>query len=132
MAIGISEEHRQLTDVAADLMKRAGDRQSARLALESEAEELPSFWADLRRSRVARAAPSGGIRRLRSRIRRARRSSSRSSLVTSPPALTCPASSRAPSSPTPPSAELKPSGCRALPTARVIAGVALDSELERP
>ncbi len=47
MAIGISEEHRQLTDVAADLMKRAGDRQSARVALESETDELPSFWPDL-------------------------------------------------------------------------------------
>jgi alkylation response protein AidB-like acyl-CoA dehydrogenase len=48
MAIGISDEHRQLTNVAADLMKRHGGRESARVALEAEAESLPAFWDDLR------------------------------------------------------------------------------------
>jgi len=41
MAIGITDEHRQLTEVVADLMERSGGRQSARTALESEADELP-------------------------------------------------------------------------------------------
>jgi alkylation response protein AidB-like acyl-CoA dehydrogenase len=48
MAIGISDEHRQLADVAADFMKRSGGRQPARAALESETEQLPDFWNDLR------------------------------------------------------------------------------------
>ncbi len=48
MAIGIEDEHLQLAAVAADLMKRHGDRESARLALEAETDALPEFWDDLR------------------------------------------------------------------------------------
>ncbi len=48
MAIGITDEHRQLTEVVADLMERAGGRQSARTALETDGDELPGFWKDLR------------------------------------------------------------------------------------
>jgi alkylation response protein AidB-like acyl-CoA dehydrogenase len=48
MAIGITDEHRQLADVAADFMKRSGAREPARRALEAEAEQLPAFWDDLR------------------------------------------------------------------------------------
>jgi alkylation response protein AidB-like acyl-CoA dehydrogenase len=48
MAIGIADEHVQLAAVAADFMKRHGGRESARLALESEDEALPAFWDDLR------------------------------------------------------------------------------------
>ncbi len=52
MAIGISDEHRQLAEVAADFTKRHGGRESARLALEAQdaggEESLPPFWGDLR------------------------------------------------------------------------------------
>ena len=48
MAIAIADEHLQLAAVAADFMKRHGDRESARLALESDADQLPAFWSDLR------------------------------------------------------------------------------------
>ncbi len=48
MAIGIADEHVQLAAVASSFMKRHGERASARVALEAEAEELPEFWDDLR------------------------------------------------------------------------------------
>jgi hypothetical protein len=48
MAIGIADEHVQLAAVASSFMKRHGDRASARAALEAEAESLPEFWDDLR------------------------------------------------------------------------------------
>jgi alkylation response protein AidB-like acyl-CoA dehydrogenase len=48
MAIGIAEEHGELAAVAADFMKRHGGRESARLALEATDELLPAFWDDLR------------------------------------------------------------------------------------
>jgi alkylation response protein AidB-like acyl-CoA dehydrogenase len=49
MAIGIADEHVQLVEVAASFMDRHGDRASARAALEAEAEELPEFWDELRK-----------------------------------------------------------------------------------
>ena len=49
MAIGISDEHVQLVEVAASFMDRHGDRASARAALEADTEELPEFWDDLRK-----------------------------------------------------------------------------------
>ncbi len=48
MAIGIADEHVQLAAVAADFMKRNGERESARIALEAQADALPAFWDDLR------------------------------------------------------------------------------------
>src|SRR5579871_6101841 len=48
MAIGISDEHVQLASVASSFMKRYGDRASARVALEAEADALPEFWDALR------------------------------------------------------------------------------------
>ncbi|MCW2548644.1 MAG: putative acyl-CoA dehydrogenase [Mycobacterium sp.] len=47
MAIGIAEEHGELAAVAADFMKRHGGRESARLALEATDDVLPAFWDDL-------------------------------------------------------------------------------------
>ncbi len=48
MALGIADEHRELAAVAGGFMQRHGDRQSARAALEAEADSLPEFWNDLR------------------------------------------------------------------------------------
>jgi alkylation response protein AidB-like acyl-CoA dehydrogenase len=48
MAIAIADEHVQLAAVASSFMKRHGDRESARAALEADADELPDFWDDLR------------------------------------------------------------------------------------
>ena len=68
MSIAITEEHRALAQTIADLLTKHQSRSAARSLLEAEAEAEadapPAFWAELSRSRPARAAHPGRTWRL--------------------------------------------------------------------
>src|SRR6478735_1700753 len=47
MTIAITDDHRSLTDTAADLLQKREARGSARAQLEADAERLPNFWDEV-------------------------------------------------------------------------------------
>ena len=131
MAIAIADEHVQLVAVASSFMKRHGDRASARVALEADAEELPEFWDDLRElgwlglHLPEEYGGSGfGLEELAVVVEELGRADRRR-------ARSCPASSRVPSSPAAGSHGAEAARCcPGWPTVRCSRGIALDSELE--